>query len=117
MFESIQLALADLADKLSPYAIYFLALPVIYIGIVNVLKLQIPLRSDLFWTDNVKQVTIRTGIATVVFGALVGFFLQSVFRSVYSLLLIPLSILTITIILMGGYIFTLYLIYVRRQWK
>ena len=116
MFEIIQSFLADVSDKLTPYAPYFFILTIIYMSLVN-MKLQYPMRGEPFWTDNVKQITIQTGISAVAIGVLVGFFLQSVFRSVYSLLLIPLSILTITIILMGGYIFTLYLIYVRRQWK
>lgn len=114
MFEIIQSNIADLAEKLTPYAPYFLALFFIH-GIIVNSKLRYPMSSEPLWTDNVKRVTIQTGIGTVVLGALVGFFLQSIFRSVYSLLLIPLSILIIPILLMSSYIFGLYLIHERNK--
>lgn len=109
MFEVIQSALADMAEKLEPIMPYTLIPVFIYLLIVN-MKLRYPMRGEPFWTDNVKQVTIQSGIGFAVLGAGIGFFLQSVYRSVYSLLLIPLSILGETMLGIFGYIFALYII-------
>jgi len=109
VFEVIQSALADMAEKLEPIMPYTIIPVLIYLAVVNS-KLKYPMRGEPFWTDNVKQVTIQSGIGFAVLGAGIGFFLQSVYRSVYSLLLIPLSILGETMLGIFGYIFALYII-------
>ena len=115
MLETIQGALADFADKLSPYMVFLFTLVIICLIIVN-LKFEYPKEGEPLWTDSRKREVIKNGLGAFVLSSLIGLFLQST-RSVYSLLLIPSCCIGNTLFFMGSYVIGLYLYTESRRGK